>query len=132
MAPIDDPTPKNITKSKFGWTIIVFIIAIIFVGILVVWQLFGLSPQTWCNIAEEGDANVRGACLSVILKLLDVKDHAIIGLMSILGITVVSIVAVALNVRIAAGGPGNTSVNIGADDNDQVDVNIQQKEDPNK
>lgn len=116
MAPIDTPERASIFKSRYGWTIIAFVLAGLLVSGLVIWQLYETSPRIWCQIAE-GDAEaVRGACLAILLKLLDLKDHAVIGLLTILGITVVSLVAVALGLKISAGGPGNTHVDIGADE----------------
>jgi hypothetical protein len=128
MLPLEKHDPAKITRSRFGWTIIAFIIAGVFISALMIWQLIETSPQAWCKLADDSSDNLRGACLSVLLKLLDVKDHTIVGLLTILGITVLSVVAVALNVRISAAGPGNTNVNIGANEtriqNGDVDVAI--------
>jgi hypothetical protein len=126
MAPINDIEHKPITKSKFGWTIIVFIVAILFIGGLIVWQLIETSPGTWCNIAADGPDNIRGACLSILLKLLEVKDHTIVGLLTILGIAVISVVAVALGVRISAEGPGDTKIDIGKADVQANEVNVKE------
>lgn len=115
MLPVDKPEKSSIWKSRYGWTIIAFILAGVFVGGLVVWQLYETSPSVWCMLAEDTSENLRGSCLSVLLKLLDIKDHAIIGLLIILGITVVSVVAVALGLKISASGPGNTQIDVGAD-----------------
>lgn len=116
MSPlITEEQNRSILRSRYGWTIIVFLILTIFVGGLIVWQLLGNSAHDWCQLAEDSSDNVRGACLTLLLSLLNIKDHAIIGLLTILGIIVASVVAVALGVHISAGGPGNTSVNIGTE-----------------
>lgn len=119
-------TPE-VRKTRFGWTLIAFILAGILISALLIWQLYETSPGAWCVLADKTNAS-DNACLPVILKLVDVKDHAIIGLLMILGLTVVSVVAVALGVRVSASGPGNTNVNIGADttriSNGETDVEI--------
>lgn len=128
MLPTENPEKTSIFKSRYGWTIIAFVLAGLFVGALVVWQLFETSPSVWCALADNGTENLRGACLSVLLKLLEVKDHALIGLIVILGITVLSVVAVALRLKISASGPGNTHIDVGADQTrieaDGADVTI--------
>lgn len=115
-------------KSRYGWTIVAFILAGIFISGLLIWQLLETNPRVWCQIAETAnDTRVTG-CYGILLKLTDIKDHTIIGLLAILGTTVLSIVAVALGVKISASGPGATSVNIGRENtnisNGDIDVDI--------
>lgn len=107
---------KNaLSKTRYGWTIIAFGVVVAFVMGLMVWQLLETSPPFWCKVAEDAALDVRGACFSLIKDLIPVKDHTIIGLMSILGIAFISLTAVALGVRINAHGPGGTSVDVGAE-----------------
>jgi hypothetical protein len=101
------------TGHRFRWTVLAFVAAGILVSALVVWQLYETTPARWCAIALQG---TNEGCFTVLLKLLEIKDHAVIGLLAILGLTVLSLVAVALGVNIKAAGPGGTSVDIGADD----------------
>lgn len=105
---------STISKSRYGWTIIAFMVAAVLVAGLVSWQLYETSPARWCAIAEN-TTNTTDACKEILLALIGMKDNALIGLMTILGITVVSLTAIALGLKITAAGPGNTSVNIGAD-----------------
>lgn len=106
----------SITKSRYGWTIIAFGVVTAFVMALIVWQLAETSPGVWCKVAESANDNIRGECFKVILDLIPVKDHAIIGLLSILAVTIMALAAVALGVRINASGPGGTSIDVGAED----------------
>jgi hypothetical protein len=102
--------------GRFRWTIAAFIIAGGLIASLVVWQLYETAPGRWCQIAKEAsESNVSG-CYSLLLKLLDIKDHAIIGLMGILAVTVLSVVVVALGVNIKAGGPGGVNLDVGANE----------------
>ncbi len=128
VLPILQTEKVSFWKSRYAWTIVAFILAGLFISGLLVWQLMETGPAVWCKIAETAnDTRVTG-CYGILLKLIDVKDHTIIGLLAILGITVISIVAVALGVKISAQGPGSTSVNIGRENtnisNGDIDVDI--------
>lgn len=126
--PVQQPETTSIWKSRYGWTIIAFIIAGVFISGLVIWQLMETAPAYWCALADQTSEGLRTACYNVLLRLLDIKDHAIVGLLTILGITVASVVAVALGVKISGTGPGGTSVNVGADEtrvkNGDLDMSI--------
>lgn len=112
LGPIPAPVGRN-----FRWTLVAFALCGGLIAALVVWQLWELTPQRWCALAENtaGDVN-SNACLSALLRILDLKDHALIGLLVILGITVVSVVVVALKVNVKGSGPGGFEVDIGADE----------------
>lgn len=107
--------PKTPGANHFSWTLFAFVGACIVLTGLTIWQLETTSPPRWCSLALTGSPEIVSGCYNVLLKLLDIKDHAIIGLIATLAVTILCVVAVALGVRITAGGPGNTSVNIGAD-----------------
>jgi len=101
---------------NFRWTLIAFVFAGLLMSGLAIWQLYETSPQRWCALAENtaGDVN-NNACLAVLLKLLELKDHSLLAIFFILGITVISVVVVALKVQVRGSGPGGLSVDIGAD-----------------
>lgn len=111
LGPLLAPVGRN-----FRWTLIAFALCGALIASLVIWQLWELTPTRWCALAENtaGDTN-SNACLAALLRILDLKDHALIGLMVILGITVVSVVVVALKVNVKGSGPGGFEVDIGAD-----------------
>jgi hypothetical protein len=109
-------TPLDILgKGRFRWTVLAFIFAWLLVSGLVVWQLYETTPARWCAVALQGSPEVTTGCYSVLLKLLDIKDHAVLYLMIILGITTMSLTVIALGVGIKASAPGGTSVDIGAE-----------------
>lgn len=84
---------------------------------LLVWQLWDVTPARWCAIAQATDERAN-VCVAILLRLLDLKDHVVLGLLSIVGLTVLALAVVALNVRIGATGPAGIGVNIGDDDDD--------------
>lgn len=100
-------------SSRFRWIVLAFIASGGLVAGLLIWQLLETSPNKWCSYV--GEATPQG-CFDVLLKLIDVKDTAIIGLLTILGLTVASVVAVTLRVKIDIQGPGGTGGNIQGDD----------------
>lgn len=104
-------TLKEHLKTRFGWTMIAFIVMIVFIGVLAVWQIDATSPGYWCKLAEDTTES-RTGCYGLLMKLVEVKDHVIIGLLSILGLAIAGLISVALGLNVRAGGPGGTSVDI--------------------
>lgn len=106
-----------VTVTEHGrvrWFVIAFLMAGFFMSALLVWQLWDVTPARWCAIAQSQN-EVQAACLSILLKLLDLKNNVVIGLLAIVGISVLSLAVVALRIRIDAAGPGGLTANIGAD-----------------
>jgi len=101
--------------ARFRWIIIAFLVAIASMSGLLAWQLYDTTPARWCAAALMGSPEVATACFGVLLRLLEVKDHAVLGLMAIVGLSVLSLAVVALGVRINAAGPGGLTANIGAE-----------------
>jgi hypothetical protein len=103
---------KEAGKGRFRWTVIAFALAGLLISALVVWQLYETAPRIWCEMAKEGH---NDQCVQILLRLLDIKDHSLMGLLGILGLTVASLTAIALGLKISAGGPGDMHVDVGAD-----------------
>lgn len=103
--------------DEFRWVIVAFVFAGLLVAGLLIWQLWETRPSTWCEVAEVNDISATG-CFNLLLGLIEIKDHAIIGLLFILGVTVLSVVAVTLRVRLDLKGPGGTGGNISGDNAD--------------
>lgn len=101
--------------KKFRWVILAFIFAGLLVSGLLIWQLYETQPSMWCAVADVNEVSAEG-CFELLLGLINVKDHAIIGLLFILGVTVLSVVAVTLRVRLDLDGPGGTGANIEGDE----------------
>lgn len=101
--------------TKFRWVILAFIFAGLLVSGLLIWQLYETRPSMWCAVADVNEISADG-CFKLLLGLIQVKDHAIVGLLFILGVTVLSVVAVTLRVRLDLDGPGGTGADIQGDD----------------
>lgn len=115
---------KLLPDSRSEWIMLLFIVAGVLISGLLIWQLLGINPTEYCRLAEITSPENVSACLAVLVKILEVKDHAVIGLLSILGFTVLSVVVVAMGVKLSGGGPGGVSVDIGAD---KTDVSVDGK-----
>jgi hypothetical protein len=105
-------TLKEHLKSRFGWTMIAFIVLMLFVGSLIVWQIDSTHPTYWCALADNTSTENANGCFKVLIQLVSVKDHVLIGLITILGLSVAGLISVALGLNIRASGPGGTSVDI--------------------
>jgi hypothetical protein len=74
-------------------TAALFMAAPVFGGLLA-WQLYGLEPERVCSIPSSfidtkdlaSILNAFQACIGLYSKALDIKDHAVIGLLTILGL----------------------------------------------
>lgn len=73
-------------------TAALFLGAPIFGGLLA-WQLYGLEPERVCKTSFDmakvdgaGILTAFQACIGLYAKALDIKDHAVIGLLTILGL----------------------------------------------
>ena len=101
--------------DKFRWVVLAFAAAGFLVAGLLIWQLSETSPGKWCAVAEVNDISATG-CFQLLLALVQIKDHAIVGLLTILGVTVISVVAVTLKLHINVEGPGDVGLNVGPAD----------------
>jgi uncharacterized membrane protein len=102
-------------RGRYRWTVFAFLAAAVIVAGLVVWQLYETTPARWCAIAVAGSPESTTGCYQLLMRLLELKDHAVLSLLAILGLLVLSLTAIALGVGIKASGPGGTSIDIGAE-----------------
>ncbi|MBO9380233.1 hypothetical protein GG804_26055 [Sphingomonas histidinilytica] len=105
----------------FRWTVWVILIGALAMGATLVWQLYGLTPARWCvvpiNAAKMAGARpIAEDCTTIVLRLLDLKDHAITGLLIVLGLSFVAMVVTLLGARINFNGPGGIGGSIGGRD----------------
>lgn len=108
------PRPNGTTMR----TIALLMGAPIFGGILI-WQLYGLEPERVCktsfDMARVDGAGVLAAfqaCIGLYAKALDIKDHAVIGLLAILGIGYVMMMMRELRMQGSATGPLGIGVSL--------------------
>ena len=101
---------------RLNWTVLGFSLAGLLTMAMLAWQLFESTPARWCAIALAGSPETNSACAGILLKLLENKDHVNVGLLAIVGVSILALAAVALNVGIKVAGPGGVNVDIGAED----------------
>lgn len=93
-------------------TAALFLGAPIFGGLLA-WQLYGLEPERVCKTSFDL-ARIDGAgllvafqsCIGLYAKALDIKDHAVIGLLTILGLGYLMMMMRELRMQGEFQGPG--------------------------
>lgn len=100
---------------RFRWVVYAFMAAGIVMTAMLAWQLYDLTAARWCVLAKTGSPELATGCVTMLVKLLDLKDHVLLGLLTIVGLSVLSLAAVALGVRLGFTGPGGLSANVGAD-----------------
>ena len=99
-------------------TAALFLSAPLFGGMLG-WQLYGLEPERVCKTSFDL-ARIDGAgllvafqsCIGLYSKALDIKDHAVIGLLAILGLGYIMMMMRELNMRGSASGPLGIGLNL--------------------
>lgn len=105
-----------IHNGRFRWVVISFMLAGLLTMGMLGWQLYETTPARWCSVAAVGSPEIATGCVNILLKLLDLKQTAVMGLLLIVGLTVISLAAVALRLNIkATAGAGGFSADIGAD-----------------
>lgn len=104
-----------IKRGRVRWFVIAFVAAGLLMSGFLWWQLSEITPEKWCMLAKQGSPEMATACTSILLRLLDLKDHAILGLLFILGLSFLSLAVVALGVRISAEGPAGLKTEVGAE-----------------
>jgi peptidoglycan/LPS O-acetylase OafA/YrhL len=98
--------------SKLTWMIVAFCLSGALMTAILVWQLLETTPARWCVLANKGSPEFATGCIAILMRLLDIKDHVVIGLLVIVGLSVLSLAAVALGVRLQLSTPGGLSANI--------------------
>jgi hypothetical protein len=106
----------TIKRGRVRWFVIAFVLAGFLMSAMLWWQLSETSPDKWCALAKQGSPELVGSCAAILLRLLDLKDHTIMGLMFILGLSFLSLAVVALGVRISAEAPTGLKTSIEADE----------------
>lgn len=106
----------NLTKDhgRFRWTLGAFSASGLLMMLLLAWQLFETTPARWCALAANGSPELTTGCATILLRLLEIKDHVSIGLMAITGLSVLALAVVATGTKINASGAG-FNADIGAD-----------------
>lgn len=92
-----------------------------FIGLfgLMVWQLWPLTPKTYCmsvfGTAASVELTASGAryYVTCVLRLLDTKTYVIMGLLAIVGIFIVAHVVRELKIIASVRGPGGIGGSIG-------------------
>lgn len=109
------PAAHTSGPIRFRWVIYAFGVAGALMMAVLIWQLYDLTAARWCVLAKQGSPELATGCVTMLVRLLDLKDHVLIGLLAIVGLTVLSLAAVALGVRVGFSGPGGLSANVEAD-----------------
>lgn len=110
-----DVVVDAIQHGRLRWFIVAFVTAGMVTMAMLGWQLYETTPARWCVMAAQGSPELAGSCVAILLKLLEIKSTVVIGLLAIVGLSVLSLAAVALGVRLGLSGPGGLSADIGAD-----------------
>ena len=99
-------------------TAALFMGAPIFGGLLA-WQLYGLEPERVCKTSFDlarvdgaGILTAFQACIGLYAKALSIKDHAVIGLLAILGLGYIMMMMRELRLQGSATGPLGIGVSL--------------------
>lgn len=107
-------TPQD--NLRVRWFVYAFVAAGALMTAMLGWQLFETTPARWCGIAKAGTPELANACVAVLLRLLDIKNDVVVGLLAITGLSVLSLAAVALGVRLGFTGPAGLSADVRRDE----------------
>lgn len=117
-APVTAGTP---VRPKRDWQLYAIISAAPAIVALLVWQLGTLTPQEWCGVAVGASkaAHAIGGpalrpedCGSILLKLLDIKNTTIIGLLIALVVSYLLLVVDRIGAGLHIQGPNGLGLDI--------------------
>lgn len=112
--------PMARTTRAFKWTIIAFgLFSLAILGIII-WQLDQTSPGRYCGLAQVTSPEGSNACVSLLLKILEVKGNVLYAMTAIIGVVIIAltVVAVGVGVKVSAS---TTGLNV---DIDQVNTTV--------
>lgn len=122
--PLEQPRSrfwKILNPAKIGeWfrTLLILLGAPILGGVLV-WQLRTLDPKQWCGVAFDmakadggGIIEAFKSCLHLQIKILELKDHAIIGLLAVIGLGYLMVMMRELRLQGEVRGPGGIGASV--------------------
>lgn len=107
------------TQTAIRWNILAVMLGGPAITAVLVWQLWDLTPAKYCTLvlgAAKGEADGADFYVGCIVRLLDLKDHVIIGLLAIVGISFIATVVVAIKAKVSASGPAGISITVEGDD----------------
>ncbi len=97
-------------------------------GGLLAWQLYTLSPERWCKAAYDvakadgaGQITAYKGCLDLQAIILNIKDHAIIGLLVVLGLGYIMLAMRELRMQGEFKGPMGLGANFKPSDDPKVE-----------
>ena len=112
-------TTRNSVLQTWQWKQAAILGSGPILALLLSWQLWTLEPGHWCAVATE-DGFLAGdrlrkleVCKEILLELLNLKDHAIIGMLAILGGIIGMLTVSEYKTRLKVDGPMGSSVEIG-------------------
>jgi len=100
----------TIKHGRLRWFIIAFCLSGFVMTLMLAWQLYETTPARWCVMTDRAEG-----CVAILMKLLEIKDHTVMGLLIIVGLSVLCLAAVALGLRLGVSGPGGIEANIGVE-----------------
>jgi hypothetical protein len=113
-------------RKSVLWTVYTFLALCAFNMGMLIWQLWGMTPNKWCFVAKAGSPTDPASCFNTLARLLDIKDHIVIGLLGTMAIIMISLAVVVLKVFVKVDAPGGISVNVGqgtnTDDGEEEEV----------
>jgi len=99
-----------VVVSAGFWRSLFFYLMALSVMVLLIWQLWLLEPpEKWCP------AKRLDICFTAYTKNLEIRDHAIIGLMAVLAVVVIGSMVISYGLRVSADGPGGVHVDVQQD-----------------
>lgn len=103
------------------WNIIGLVLGAPALTAILIWQLYGLTPKGYCmsilgvgEVAGAHAASITKYYVGCITRLLSLKDHVVIGLLIVIGVSYIAALIMALGAFIKGQGPGGFGLEIGS------------------
>lgn len=105
----------NVTKH-IGWNLIALAAVLPLLFVVLIWQLHGLDPETYCGIVKQQGVPAGADCFNLLMEGLKIKGWVIWLLIGTIASFVLIVLVAAVKAFVSITGPGGLNLNINAKD----------------
>lgn len=100
------------TTRGISWNIIAMAMVLPLLFGILVWQLWGLTPQNYCSILQKEGVPPGQHCFDAIMELLKIKGITIWSIVALMGLFVIVSLVAAVKAVVSLVGPGNIKLDL--------------------
>jgi hypothetical protein len=103
-------------NKHITWNLIALAMVLPLLFAILIWQLYGLDPETYCGIVKQQGVPAGEHCYQLLLQGLKIKGWTIWLLIGTIASFVLIVLVAAVKALVSITGPNGMSLNINAKD----------------